>query len=105
MKNIKNKIKNKRPRLVVTRTNKHIYAQLLDNNGNVLAAASTLSKEFRALNIKSTNKQAAYEVGKIIAKKILDLNIKEIWFDRNKYKYHGRVKALADGAREGGLSF
>jgi large subunit ribosomal protein L18 len=98
-------VKNKRPRLVVKRSNKNIYAQLLDNNGKVLVSASTLSKEFKSLNMKSTNKQAAYEVGKIIAKKILDLNIKEIWFDRNKYKYHGRVKALADGAREGGLSF
>ena len=98
-------VKNKRPRLVVKRSNKNIYAQLLDNNGKVLVSASTLSKEFKSFNMKSTNKQAAYEVGKIIAKKILDLNIKEIWFDRNKYKYHGRVKALADGAREGGLSF
>lgn len=98
-------VKNKRPRLVVKRSNKNIYAQLLDNNGKVLVSASTLSKEFKSLNMKSTNKQAAYEVGKIIAKKILDLNIKEIWFDRNRYKYHGRVKALADGAREGGLSF
>jgi len=97
--------KNKRPRLIVTRTNKHIYAQLLDDNGRVLTSISTLSKDFKALNIKSTTKQASFEVGKLIAKKILNLNIKEIRFDRNKYKYHGRVKALADGAREGGLSF
>ncbi|MCM8832232.1 MAG: 50S ribosomal protein L18 [Candidatus Omnitrophica bacterium] len=95
-----------KPRLVVFRSNKHIYAQLIDDEKAItITSCSTLSKEFKALGLKSTNKEAAYQVGKLIAKKILDLGIKEVCFDRAGYKYHGRVKALAEGAREGGLKF
>ncbi|MCM8787591.1 MAG: 50S ribosomal protein L18 [Candidatus Omnitrophica bacterium] len=95
-----------KPRLVVFRSNKHIYTQLINDKENVtITSCSTLSKEFKSLGIKTTTKDAAYHVGKLIAKKALDLGIKEVCFDRAGYKYHGKVKALADGAREGGLKF
>jgi len=105
-----------RPRLCVFRSNKHIYAQLIDDKkGNTLLTASDLelkvSKEKSPASTKtSTNKQKvkiaiAREVGKLIAKKALKKNIKKIVFDRGGYKYHGRVKALAEGAREEGLEF
>jgi large subunit ribosomal protein L18 len=95
-----------RPRLVVFRSKKHIYTQLVDDSQNrVITGCSALSKEFKEKNIKSTNCKAAYEVGKLIAQKALQLGIKEVKFDRAGYKYHGRVKELAEGAREGGLKF
>lgn len=95
-----------KPRLVVFRSNKHMYAQVVNDEKNfTITGCSTLSKEFKELGIKTTNKEAAYQVGKMIAKKCLDLGIKEVCFDRAGYKYHGRVKALAEGAREGGLKF
>ena len=90
-----------RPRLDVFRSAKHIYAQLIDDEAGVtLAAASTLDKDF---NGYGGNVDAATQVGKNIAAKALEKGITEVVFDRGGYVYHGRVKALADGAREGGL--
>ncbi len=95
-----------KPRLVVFRSKKHIYAQLIkDDVNSVVTGCSTLSKEFKDKNIKSTNKEAAKEIGKLIAAKAVALGIKEVCFDRAGYKYHGRVQALSEGAREGGLKF
>jgi large subunit ribosomal protein L18 len=95
-----------KPRMVVFRSKKHIYAQLVKDDANmVIAGCSTLSKEFKAKNMKSGNKEAAKEIGKLIAAKAISLGIKEVCFDRAGYRYHGRVQALSDGAREGGLKF
>ena len=95
-----------RPRLVVHRSSKHIYAQIVnDQDRKVLTGCSTLTKEFKEKNIKTTDQSAAKEIGKLIAQKAQGLGVKVVSFDRAGYKYHGRVKALADGAREGGLSF
>lgn len=94
-----------RPRLVVFRSNMHIYAQLIDDTeGKSLAAASTLalSKVEAGLHC---NKVGATRVGKEIARMAKEKNISKVVFDRNGYLYHGRVKAVADGAREGGLEF
>lgn len=91
----------KKPRLVVTRSLLHIYAQLVnDDKGHILVASSDLK-----LKTKGTKSDIAKKVGQDIAKKASEKNIIEIIFDRGGYKYHGRVKALADGAREGGLKF
>ncbi len=106
-----------RPRLSVFRSLKHIYAQIInDENGETLVAASDL--EFKKLKtqikkkkIEETQKPLtgkvaiAYEVGKLLAKKALKKKIKKVVFDRGGYKYHGRIKALADGTRDGGLKF
>jgi len=93
-----------RPRLNVYRSLKHIYAQIIDDEaGKTLVAASSLDKELR--NMYGGNKEAAREVGKLVAKKALEKGIKKVVFDRGGYLYHGRVKELADGAREGGLDF
>lgn len=91
-------------RLCVNRTPRHIYAQIISAEGDkVLASASTLEKELRA---KSTgNKDAATAVGSLIAERASKAGVKEVAFDRSGFKYHGRVKALADAAREGGLEF
>lgn len=95
-----------RPRLSVFRSNKHIYAQLIDDTtGRILTAASSLDPEYPRENRHGSNREAAATVGKAIAKRILALNLKEVVFDRNGYLYHGRVKALADSAREAGLIF
>jgi len=96
-----------RPRLSVYRSEKHIYAQIIDDTkGETLVAASTVEKELRdKLNQKTWNVQAAKEVGKIIAERATAKGITEIVFDRGGYKYHGRIKALADSARESGLKF
>lgn len=92
-----------RPRLNVFRSTSNIYAQLIDDVAGVtLASASTLDKEF---NGYGGNKEAAREVGKIIAKRAAEKNITEVVFDRGGYIFHGRVKELAEGAREGGLKF
>ncbi len=93
-------------RLSVFRSNKHIYCQIIDDQNNkTLLSSSTLDKELRK-KIKSTGtKEAASEVGKDIAKKAIEKGFKEIVFDRGGYLYHGRVKSLADGAREIGLKF
>ena len=90
-----------RPRLDVFRSSKHIYAQLIDDTtGTTLAAASTLDKGFSG---NGGNIDAAQKVGKSIAEKALAKGIKAVVFDRGGFVYHGRVKALAEGAREGGL--
>jgi large subunit ribosomal protein L18 len=101
-----------RPRLCVFRSNKHIYAQLIDDGkGKTLLAAS--DNELKQKGKKSSLKKAvgsggtslAFEVGKLIAQKSLEKKIEKVVFDKGGYKYHGQVKALADGAREGGLKF
>jgi large subunit ribosomal protein L18 len=95
-----------RTRLTVFRSSKHIYAQLVDDDkGVTLAAASTLEKPMREGGTKGTNVDAAKAVGKLIAERAAEKGIKEVVFDRGGYLYHGRVKALADAAREGGLTF
>jgi large subunit ribosomal protein L18 len=97
-----------RPRLCVFRSNKHIYAQLVDDEaGHVLISASDLElKHKKAVKKNMTRKVAlAYEVGKLIAKKAKEKGIEKVVFDRGGYKYHGRVKAIAEGAREEGLKF
>jgi large subunit ribosomal protein L18 len=95
-----------RPRLSVFRSSKNIYAQVIDDaRGVTLAAASTLEKEFRTAGKKGADKAAAVEVGKLVAERAVKAGVKEIVFDRGGYLFHGRVKALADAAREGGLSF
>jgi large subunit ribosomal protein L18 len=92
-----------RPRLSVYRSNKGIYAQIIDDlSGKTLASASSLSKEFTAEGSKSNQSVA---VGKMVAEKAIAAGIKEVVFDRNGYLYHGRIKSLAEGAREGGLIF
>ncbi|BCI61205.1 50S ribosomal protein L18 [Solibaculum mannosilyticum] len=92
-----------RPRLNVYRSLSHIYAQIIDDvQGVTLAAASSVEKEFKGYG---GNKQAAREVGKMIAKRAADKGITEVVFDRGGYIYHGRVQELAEGAREGGLKF
>ncbi len=93
-----------RPRLSVYRSSKHIYAQLIDDvNGKTLCASSTVAK---GLNVKDMTKtEAAEAVGKDLAAKAEKLGIKDVVFDRGGYLYIGRVKALADGARSGGLNF
>ena len=95
-----------RPRLTVYRSLKYIYAQIIDDEaGHTLVAASTLEKELRE-KLKSTKDiEAAKTVGELIAKRALEKGIEKVVFDRNGYKYHGRVKALADAAREAGLKF
>ena len=88
-----------RPRLDVFRSAKHIYAQIIDDEqGVTLVSASTMDKDFNGGNV-----EAAAEIGKKVAAKALEKGITEVVFDRGGYVYHGRVKALADGAREGGL--
>jgi len=95
-----------RPRLCVFRSEKHIYAQIIDDTvGYTLVSASTLDKELRNSLEKTWNKVAAREVGKLIAKRALEKGIKTVVFDRGGFKYHGRVKELAEGAREAGLEF
>ncbi len=91
------------PRLCVFRSNNNLYVQLIDDVKAVtLAQASTLDKEIK---VKHSNKEAAKEVGALIAKRALERNIKSVVFDRGGYIYHGVVKELADSAREGGLEF
>lgn len=93
------------PRLNVFRSNNHIYAQVIDDDsGQTLVAASTLSPEIAA-EVKSGNVDAAKKVGLLLAKKAQEKDISAVRFDRNGYLYHGRVRALADAAREGGLKF
>jgi large subunit ribosomal protein L18 len=93
-------------RLSVHRTSQHIYAQVLSVDGSTtIASASTLEAEIKP-NLKGTgNSDAASEVGKVIAKRALEAGVTQVAFDRSGFKYHGRVKALADAAREAGLNF
>lgn len=93
-----------RPRLSVFRSNADIYAQLIDDvNGATLASASTKDKDIKA--IKGTKVELSAQVGKAIATKAASVGISSVVFDRGGYLYHGRIKAVADGAREGGLQF
>lgn len=95
-----------RPRLSVFRSNRHIYAQIIDDsNGVTLASCGTKSKSLRAQLTGGGNQQAAKVVGEAIAKQALDVGIRCVSFDRNRYRYHGRVKHLAEAARETGLKF
>ncbi len=92
-----------RPRLSVFRSNKGIYAQVIDDTtGKTIVSASSLSKEFSANGTKSEQSKA---VGKLVAEKAVAAGITTVVFDRNGYLYHGRIKSLAEGAREGGLNF
>jgi len=95
-----------RPRLSVFRSGKHIYAQVIDDlKGTTLAAASSLDEGLKSKLKTGANKDAATEVGKLIAERAIAAGIKAVVFDRGGYQYHGRVAALATAAREGGLSF
>ena len=95
-----------RARLSVFRSSKHIYAQLIDDvKGATLAAASSLEKPMREGAKTGANIAAAKAVGKLIAERAKEKGIKDVVFDRGGYLYHGRIKALADAAREGGLNF
>tara|TARA_B100001971_G_C18096562_1_gene486439 strand:+ start:501 stop:872 length:372 start_codon:yes stop_codon:yes gene_type:complete len=99
-------IKNGRPRLSVHRTSAHIYAQVIDDVKQVtLAAASTVDKDLKGKLKATSNTDAAGEVGKLLAERAKKAGVKEVIFDRGSFVYHGRVKALADGARSGGLEF
>jgi large subunit ribosomal protein L18 len=103
---IRKKIKGtpERPRLCVFRSNKEIYAQIIDDtSGRTLVAASSMEKAMR--NFKGTKTEKSIAVGKLIAEKAKQKGIHSVVFDRNGYLYHGRVKALADAAREAGLNF
>lgn len=90
------------PRLNVFRSLQHIYAQLIDVKGVTLVSASTVEKDFEEYG---GNKSAAHKVGEMLAKRAADKGITDVVFDRGGYIYHGRVKELAEGAREGGLKF
>jgi len=93
-------------RLTVYRSNSNIYAQIIDGNNNkVIATASTTEAEVKKTLKNTSNKDAAIAIGKRIAEKAVKAGVKEIAFDRSGYKYHGRIKALADSARENGLTF
>lgn len=97
------KAANARPRLSVHRSSKHIYAQIIDDvQGVTLAAASSVEDGFSA---KGCNKDGAAEVGKLVAQRAAEKGVKDVVFDRGGYIYHGRIQAVAEGAREGGLNF
>lgn len=97
------KMANGRPRLSVFRSSKHIYAQVIDDkNGVTLAAASSKEEAFTG---KGGNVDAAAEIGRLVAQRASAAGVKDVVFDRGGYIFHGRVKALAEGAREGGLNF
>ena len=101
-KKLKNRSVNK-IRLTVFRSSRHIYAQIVDDiEGKTLASASSLIKDSK---VNGSNIEAATKVGTLIGKRSIEAGIKDVFFDRGKYKYHGRVKALAEGAREAGLNF
>jgi large subunit ribosomal protein L18 len=94
-----------RPRLCVFRSKKHIYAQIVDDaSGNTLAAASTRDKAMAGVSASGKKGSAAW-VGKTVGQRALEKGIKQVVFDRNGFMYHGRVKAVSDGAREAGLDF
>ena len=95
-----------RPRLSVYRSDKNIYAQIIDDaTGRTLASASTIDKAIKGSLESGWTQEAAAAIGKLIAERGLAANVKQVVFDRGGYLYHGRVKALADAAREGGLDF
>jgi large subunit ribosomal protein L18 len=93
-------------RLVISRTNKHIYAQIIDNDKNItITSASTAEKLIKSRIVNGSGIEAAKIVGEAIALKSIEKNIAEVAFDRSGFKYHGRVKALADSARSAGMKF
>ena len=95
-----------RPRLAVFRSNNHMYAQIIDDTvGNTLVSASTLQKDVKAVLEKTNNVEAAAYLGTVIAKKAIEKGITSVVFDRGGFIYHGKIKALADAAREAGLNF
>ncbi len=95
-----------RPRLNVFRSHKHIYAQVIDDvAGHTLASASTVDLELQGKAVGKSKTEQSELVGKLVAERALDAGIKEVVFDRGGYVYHGRIKALADAAREAGLKF
>jgi large subunit ribosomal protein L18 len=95
-----------RPRMCVFRSDRHIYVQIIDDTtGKILASASTLSKEFKEQGLKGSGVPAAKAVGALIAQRAVAQSIGQVVFDRSGFIYHGRVKALADAAREKGLKF
>ncbi len=105
---IRNKISGTevRPRLSVFRSSQHIYAQVIDDTtGKTVATASTLSRDLKSALGEANKTDAAKKVGALIAKMCLDKKVDKVVFDRNGYLYHGRVRALADAAREAGLKF
>ena len=98
------KVSGERPRLSVFRSSKHIYAQVIDDvKGLTLASASSLEKDMRAKS--GANVEAAKAVGMLVARRAVEKGVKDVVFDRGGYRYHGRIKALGDAAREGGLNF
>jgi large subunit ribosomal protein L18 len=105
---VRNRIKrdSTRPRLCIFRSHKHMYAQIIDDHaGRTLVTTSTVDKDLRGQLRYGGNKTAAAAVGKALAQRALEAGIKQVAFDRREYKYHGRVAALADAAREAGLVF
>lgn len=95
-----------RPRLVVFRSNKQLYAQIVnDVQSTTVLSFSTLHKEFKEKKIKASNKDAAFMIGQVLAQKAKERGITKVCFDRAGYDFHGRIKALAEGARKGGLVF
>jgi large subunit ribosomal protein L18 len=100
------RVSTERPRLSVFRSKQHIYVQIIDDEKRcTLVAASTVDKDLKGKLKATSNVAAAEEVGKLVAKRAVKAGIKEVVFDRGGYLYHGRVKALASAARDGGLSF
>ena len=100
------KAANGRPRLSVFRSSKQIYAQIIDDErGHTVAAASSLEKDVKGRLTTGATVEAAREIGKLVAERAAQAGVKQVIFDRSGYLYHGRVKALADAAREGGLDF
>lgn len=100
------KVAGDRPRLSVHRSSKHIYAQIIDDSeGRTLASASSIEKDMREQLRTGGDMNAAQEIGKLIAERATKAGVEKVVFDRGGYLFHGRVKALADAAREGGLQF
>lgn len=97
---LKRPVATDRLRLSVFRSSRHIYAQIIDSSGNVIAEANS-----KSLGLSGKKTEQAAEVGKALAARALEKNATRVFFDRGAYRYHGRVKALAEGAREGGLEF
>jgi large subunit ribosomal protein L18 len=97
---------NGRPRLSVHRSSKNIFVQVIDDTkGVTIASASTLEKDFKATKKTGADKAAAESIGKVIAERAIKAGVKDVVFDRGGYIYHGRIKALAEAARSGGLNF
>lgn len=106
VRNALKRVANGRARLSVFRSSKHIYAQVIDDrDGKTVAAASSLDKGLKGGMPKGSDLAAAQAVGKLVAERAVKAGIKDVVFDRGGYIYHGRIKALADAAREGGLNF